>query len=138
MSVIYGVPCRVCGKAVTTAVDDVVGGDDLRGHICETCYADEQAAYAALLDHLAAQPAELAHCEECNKSVEQAGGKLYMHVASGVVALLCRQCSDAAAVLASTATAAGRLKYLSREEMFLQMLKEHWRKLRARAKGARV
>ncbi len=142
-AVIFGIPCRTCGKAVTPAVDDRVGGDDLRGHICETCYADEQKAYSALLDHLAQQPAEMAHCEECLKTldvIERETGlrKLYMQVSDGVVALLCRGCSDKAAALASTATVAGRFKHLSREELYQRFIREHWQKLRRMVRGART
>jgi len=133
--IIFGSPCRQCGKATSARVDEVVGGDDLRGHLCETCYDEEQKAYGVLLDHLAQTPAELAHCEECLKTVEQAGGKLYMHVAHGVVALLCRQCSDKATALMDTKTVRGRLKHLNKEEMFRRMLIEH---LHKRRKGVSI
>jgi len=129
-AVIFGLPCRVCGKAVTPSVDDIVGGDDLRGHICETCYADEQKAYATLLDLLAVQPTQMARCAECLKTADQLGGKLYMHVAAGVAELLCRRHSDALTARMSTATAAGRFKHLSKEEMMARMVREHWRRLR--------
>lgn len=141
MTVLFGPPCRTCGKAVTQFVDKVVGGDDLRGHQCETCYADEQAAYGKLLDYLAQRPTEMAQCGQCHKSLdrielETGSRKLYMHVEPGNVTLLCRKCSDAVTARMSTATVQGRYKHLSKEEMFYLMLKEHWHKLRRWAKGA--
>ena len=128
MTIIFGPPCRQCGKAVGPVTDKRMGGDDLRGHLCETCYDNEQKAYGILLDHLARQPAELAHCEECLKTIEvierETGEKkLYMHVADGVVALLCRKCSDKATALMDTKTVQGRFKHLTKEEMFWKLLK---------------
>lgn len=132
MTIIFGPPCRQCGKAVSPFVK---GGDDMQGHICETCYADEQKAYGLLLGHLASQPAELAHCESCLKTLdtlerETGKRKLYMDYNDGVVALKCRKCADAATALKNSTTAQGRMKHLSREEFFLRMVKDKWRKLR--------
>lgn len=142
MSVIFGQPCRTCGKAVTPSVDNIVGGDDLRGHQCETCYAEEQDAYGKLLDYLAHRPTEMAGCGQCGKSLERieietGSRKLYMHVEPYNVTLLCRKCSDKVTASMNTRTAQGRYKHLSKEEMFRLMLKEHWGKLKRWAKGAR-
>ncbi len=143
MTIIFGPPCRTCGKAVTPTTDTVVGGNDLRGHQCETCYGNEQEAYGKLLDYLASRPTEMAQCGQCAKTLdwierETGSRKLYMHVEPGNVTLLCRSCSDKVAALQGTQTVQGRYKHLSREELFDRLVKEHWRKLRRWARGKKA
>ena len=117
--ILTGESCRLCGHTVSRFVDR---GDDLRGHLCETCHVKLLEIREQFIREINNGSEAGTSCAQCHKdfdAVQVMTGKrsMYLHVTDGVMALLCQECSGAYDRKAlNNKTLRGREKHLSKQE----------------------
>ncbi len=98
--VLIGVPCKICKKGIPPSAA-TQAGNDRRGFICEKCKMQSYINYMNFTDELTAiyQSEKDVVCPRCNHNLDEIARltglrSLFAHHIDGILAMLCKTCSD--------------------------------------------
>lgn len=126
-----GPQCSVCARHIPPVEAEALGGSVMSGYTCQSCIEAQSHAMDALLQSLNSDSiTDHGHrCVVCRRSVNEierltGARKFYLHYIDGVMALLCRICSDVVTATMNSETARGRMKHISKEDFYQRSLVE--------------